>query len=153
MTVQAIPDGYHSVTPYLIVHDGAAALDFYVKAFSAVEVMRLPMGEEGKLAHAEIRIGDSHVMLADEFPEMGAVSPQTLGGAAVSLMIYLDDVDSRVQRAVDAGCEVLRPLEDQFYGDRTATLKDPFGHQWTLATHVEDVADEEVQRRMAAMMD
>lgn len=151
MAVKPIPDGYHSVTPYLIVRGGAAALDFYKKAFGAVELMRLD-GPEGKVGHAEIRIGDSTVMLADEFPEMGAISPQTLGGSGVGLMIYVEDVDAHFKQALQAGGTEIRPVKDQFYGDRSGTLKDPFGHQWTIATHTEDLTPEEIGKRAAAAM-
>jgi PhnB protein len=150
MAVRPIPDGYHTVTPYLIVHDAAGALDFYKKAFGATELMRFPM-PGGKIGHAEIRIGDSLVMLADEHPEMGALGPRSLGGSAVGLAVYVEDVDARFQQAVNAGGKVERPVTDQFYGDRSGTLEDPFGHKWTLATHKEDVTLEEMQRRMAAM--
>lgn len=149
MSVNPIPEGYHSVTPYLIVDDAAAALDFYARAFGAAEVMRMPMGD--RIGHAEIRIGDSHVMLADEFPERGHLGPRSRGGPTASLMIYLPDVDAAYARAVAAGATEIMPLEDQFYGDRSGTVADPFGHQWTLATHVEDVSPEEMGRRMEAM--
>jgi PhnB protein len=148
--VQAIPTGYHSVTPYLIVKNAAAALEFYKKAFGAVELMRFP-GPGGKLMHAEVKIGDSPVMLADEMPDGGYVGPQTLGGAAVSMMVYVENVDARFAQAVAAGATVKRPVEDQFYGDRTGTLVDPFGHVWSIGTHKEDVSMEEMQRRMAKM--
>jgi PhnB protein len=151
MPVQPIPVGYHSVTPYLIVKGAAQAIEFYRTAFDAAELMRLP-GPDGKLGHAEIQIGDSHVMLADEHPEMNALAPQTPGAAGVSILLYVEHVDEVVARAVAAGAKVQRPLQDQFYGDRTATLEDPFGHVWTVATHVEDVSQDEVERRMAAMM-
>lgn len=148
--VKSIPDGYHSVTPYLIVRGGARALAFYVKALGAKELMRLDMGG-GKLGHAEIRIGDSVVMLADEFPEMNCKSPQAFGGTPVSLMVYVEDVDARVKQAVAAGAKLIRPVQDQFYGDRSGVLLDPFGHQWTLATHKEDLTPEQISKRMAAM--
>ena len=148
--VQSIPTGYHTVTPYLIVRNAAAALDFYKKAFGAVELMRFP-GPGGKLMHAEMKIGDSPVMLADEMPEEGHVGPQTLGGAAVSLMLYVENFDARFAQAIAAGATVKRAVADQFYGDRTGTLADPFGHVWSLATHKEDVSMEEMQRRMAKM--
>lgn len=148
MTVKAIPEGYHSVTPYLIVDDGNAAIDFYKQAFGATEVLRLPMGD--KIAHAEVRIGDSIVMLSDEWPEMGKLSPRSRGGSTAGLMIYLADVDAAFQRAMQAGATQERPVEDQFYGDRSGTVVDPFGHSWTLSTHVEDVPEDEMQRRMAA---
>ncbi|HJW09354.1 MAG TPA: VOC family protein, partial [Holophagaceae bacterium] len=130
--VKPIPDGYHSVTPYLIVKGGAAALDFYAKAFGAEVLFRMDQ-PDGRVGHAELQIGDSRLMLADEFPEMGAASPATLGGSPVSLLIYVPDVDASFQRAVAAGAKVVRPLEDKFYGDRMASLEDPFGHQWHLA--------------------
>ena len=148
--VQSIPTGYHTVTPYLIVRNAAAALDFYKKAFGAVELMRFP-GPGGKLMHAEMKIGDSPVMLADEMPEEGHVGPQTLGGAAVSLLLYVENVDARFAQAIAAGATVKRAVADQFYGDRTGTLADPFGHVWSLATHKEDVSMEEIHRRMAKM--
>jgi PhnB protein len=149
MAVKPIPDGYHTVTPYLIVKDAARALEFYRSAFGAEEAMRFEM-PGGKIGHAEIRIGDSAVMLADEFPEMNAVGPASLGGTTVSLLLYSEDVDARFDRAVAAGATVVRPVADQFYGDRTGTVKDPFGHQWTISTHVEDVSREEMDRRLAA---
>jgi PhnB protein len=148
MTVKAVPEGYHSVTPYLIVDNGNAALDFYKRAFGATEVVRLPMGD--KIAHAEVRIGDSIVMLSDEWPDMGKLSPKSRGGATAGLMIYLPDVDAAFARAISEGATEERPVENQFYGDRSGTVVDPFGHSWTLSTHVEDVSEEEMQRRMAA---
>jgi PhnB protein len=149
MAVQPIPSGYHSITPYLYVHDAAGALDFYQRAFGAIELMRFP-GPPGKIGHAEIRIGDSPIMLADEFPEMGVRGPKTVGGVASSLLIYVENVDARFQQAVAAGAKVLRPLKDQFYGDRSGAVEDPYGHVWHLATHMEDVSVEEMQRRAAA---
>jgi PhnB protein len=148
--VQPIPAGYHSVTPYLMVRDAAKAIAFYRTAFGADEVMRFD-GPGGTIAHAEVKIGDSHVMLADETPGQGFVGPQTLGGAGVSLMLYVDDVDATIARAVAAGASVRRPVADQFYGDRVGTLTDPFGHVWSIGTHREDVSIEEAQRRMKAM--
>ena len=148
MSVNPIPEGYHSVTPYLIVDGAAEAIRFYGTAFGATEILTMPMGDSGKLAHAEIRIGDSHVMLADEFPDMGFLSPKTRGGATSSLLIYLADVDAAFERAVAAGCTAERPPENQFWGDRMGTLVDPFGHRWSLATHFEDVSEEEMGRRM-----
>jgi len=147
MAVQAIPEGYHSVTPYIIVDGAAEAIRFYERAFGAKEVLRLPMGD--KIGHAEIKIGDSHVMLADEFPDMDIKGPKSRGGATSSLMIYVEDVDRAFQTALDAGGIVDKPLRDEFYGDRTGTLADPFGHKWTIATHVEDMNGDEIQRRMA----
>ena len=147
MTVPPQPPGYHSVTPYLALRGAARALDFYARAFGATEIMRIPMGE--LIGHAEIRIGDSVVMLADEME--GHAGPQTLGGTPVSLMIYTDDVDAMFARAIAAGATVKRPVENQFYGDRTGVLVDPYGHAWSIATHVEDVSGEEIARRLAAM--
>jgi PhnB protein len=149
--VRSIPEGYHSVTPYLIVDDANAAIDFYKRAFGATELFRLPMGD--KIGHAEIKIGDSHVMLADEFPDMGHLGPKSRGGTTVSLLLYLDDVDSAFGKAVAAGAKEQRPVTDQFWGDRMGTLNDPFGHQWSLATHTEDVAPQEMESRMKAFGD
>ncbi|HTV95475.1 MAG TPA: VOC family protein [Steroidobacteraceae bacterium] len=151
MATKSTPEGYHSVTPYLIVKGGAEAINFYQRAFGAVEVMRIP-NPDGKIAHAEIKIGDSVVMLADEHPQMGYRSPQSLGGAGVSLLVYLDKVDDVFKGAIASGAKELQPLKNQFYGDRSGTLQDPFGHLWTLATHVEDVAPEELRRRAEKMM-
>ncbi|HEV2976124.1 MAG TPA: VOC family protein [Casimicrobiaceae bacterium] len=148
--VQAIPTGYAGVTSYLIIRDASRALDFYKKAFGATELLRFPR-PDGKIGHAEIKIGEGVVMLADESPAMGHKSPQTLGGTPVSLMFYVPDVDARFAKALAAGATVVNPLKDQFYGDRSGTLTDPFGHVWTIATHTEDVSGEEMQRRMAAM--
>lgn len=148
---KAIPEGYHSVTPYLIIDGAAKALDFYKKAFGATEVMRME-DPKGRIGHAEIKIGDSHVMLADEYPEMGYRGPSSLGGAGVSLMVYVDDVDATFRQALAAGAQELQPLKDQFYGDRSGTLKDPFGHVWTIATHVEDVPPAEMERRAKEFM-
>ena len=145
--VKPIPDGYHSVTPYLVVDGAADAIEFYKKAFGATEVFRMPMGD--RVGHAEIKIGDSHVMLADEFPDMDHLGPKNRGGTTVSLMVYVEDVDAAFPKAIAAGATEKRPLEDQFWGDRMGTLTDPFGHMWSLATHKEDVAPEEMQRRMA----
>jgi PhnB protein len=148
--VQPIPTGYHNITPYLIVRNAAAAIDFYKKALNAVELMRFP-GPGGKIMHAEVKIGDSPVMLADEMPEEGYVGPQTLGGVGVSMMLYVEDVDTRFAQAIAAGATIKRPVQDQFYGDRTGTLVDPFGHVWSIGTHKEDVSMEELQRRMAKL--
>ena len=145
--VKPIPEGYHSVTPYLVVDDAAGAIEFYRQAFGAEERFRLPMGD--KIGHAEIKIGDSFVMLADEFPEMDHVGPKARGGTTVSLLIYVPDVDAAFRQAIAAGATELRPLENQFWGDRMGTLTDPFGHQWSLATHVEEVSEAEMQERMA----
>lgn len=151
MAVKPIPEGYHSVTPYLIVNDAAQAIDYYKQAFGATELFRMN-GPDGKIGHAEIRIGNSPVMLADESPDMGYRSAKTIGSTPVSLMIYVEDVDTVFPRAIAAGGKEHRPLQDQFYGDRSGTLEDPFGHIWSIATHKEDVSPEEMDRRMAAMM-
>lgn len=151
MSVRAIPEGYHSVTPYLIVDGAEAAIRFYEQALGAKEVLRLPMGD--KLGHAEVKIGDSHVMLSDEWPDMGMLGPVSRGGTTASLMIYVEDVDAAFARALAAGAVQERPVEDQFYGDRSGTFIDPFGHRWTLSTHIEDVPEEEMQRRMAQYAD
>jgi len=151
MAVKPIPDGHYTVTPYLIIKGAASALDFYKKAFGAVELMRLA-DASGKVGHAEIKIGNSPIMLADEFPEMGFRGPQSLGGSAVGIALYVEDVDARFNQAVAAGGKVLRPVKDQFYGDRSGTLVDPFGHVWTIATHKEDVPPEEINRRFEASM-
>jgi PhnB protein len=148
--VKPVPDGYHSVTPYLIVDGGAKAIDFYKRVFGATERMRMP-SPGGKVGHAELTIGDATIMLADEHPEMGARGPRAFGGAAVSLHLYVPDVDATVQAAVGAGAKVLRPVENKFYGDRSGTIEDPFGHHWHVSTHVEDVPAEEMARRAAAM--
>src|ERR1700682_774933 len=129
MAVKPIPDGYHTATPYLIVHDAAGAIEFYKKAFGATELMRLA-GPGGKVGHAEIKIGDSPIMLADEFPDMGVRGPQALGGSAVGILLYIEDVDAMFSRALAAGAKVIKPLQNQFYGDRSGTLADPFGHLW-----------------------
>ena len=148
MSVNPIPDGYHSVTPYLIVDGAAEAIRWYGEALGAVEVLRLPMGD--KVAHAEIRIGNSHVMLSDEWPDHGKLGPKARGGATSGLNVYLEDVDAAFARALAAGASVERPVEDQFYGDRSGTIVDPFGHSWTLSTHIEDLSEEDIQQRMAA---
>ena len=145
MAVKPIPDQYHSVTPYLIVKGAASALDFYKRAFGAEETTR--MENKGTVIHAEIRIGNSVVMLADEFPTMGHKSPQQLGGTPVTLMVYVENADQTFARAIAAGATETRPLTNEFYGDRAGSLKDPFGHQWMIATHVEDVAPDEMERR------
>jgi PhnB protein len=142
-----IPDGYNSVTPYLVVDDAKRAIEFYRDAFGAEEKFRLPMGEN-RIGHAEIKIGDSFVMLADEFPEMGHLGPNSRGGPTSSIVLYVEDVDTSFKKALDAGAKEQRPVENQFWGDRMGTLSDPFGHQWSLATHVEDVSESEMQTRM-----
>jgi len=143
-----IPDGYNSVTPYLVVDDAAKAIEFYKQAFGAEEKFRMPMGD--RIGHAELKIGDSFVMLADEFPSMDHLGPRSRGGTTVSLLLYVNDVDSSYKTAIDAGAKQLRPIENQFWGDRMGSLTDPFGHQWSLATHVEDVSEDEMERRMQA---
>ena len=150
MAVNYIPQGYHTATPYLIVKGAARAIDFYKQAFGATELMRFA-GPGGSIGHAEIRIGDSPIMLADEMPQMGYRSPAALGGSSVSVMLYVPDVDKVVERAVKAGAKVERPVADQVYGDRSGTIHDPFGHVWTVSTHKEDVSPEEMQRRAAGM--
>jgi PhnB protein len=146
MPVKPVPDGYHSVTPYLIVKGGAQAIDFYKKAFGATELFRMA-DPGGKVGHAEIQIGDSRIMLADEFPEMGFRSPQSIGGTPVGICLYVENVDALGQQAVAAGATVMRPVQDQFYGDRSGTFVDPFGHVWTIATHKEDLTADEIARR------
>ena len=153
MAVKAIPDGYHSVTPYLIVKGAAAALDFYKKAFGAKELFRFPM-PDGRIGHAEMKIGDSPIMLADEphdevHQQLGHKAPKSLGGTTVGVMLYVDDVDAVAKQAVAAGAKEVRPVTYQFYGDRSGTFLDPFGHVWTVATHKEDVSPEEMQRRLS----
>jgi len=145
------PPGYHSVTPYLALRDARAAIEFYQRALGAETVLQLEM-PDGTVAHAEIRIGDSVLMLAEENAAWGNRSPLALGGSPVSLLIYVPDVDAAFARALAAGATRVRPVEDQFYGDRSGTLSDPFGYQWTLATHIEEVSAEEAQRRMIAML-
>jgi PhnB protein len=151
MAVKPIPDGYHSVTPYLIVSGAAKALDFYKQAFNAEERMRMP-GPGGKIMHAEIQIGDSMIMLSEEFPEMGAKSPQTIGGSPVGICLYVQNVDAMFKQALAAGAKEERPVKDQFYGDRSGTLRDPFGHQWTIATHKEDLTPEQMEQRATEFM-
>ena len=146
---KAIPDGYHTATPYLIVSGADQAIDFYKKVFGASESFRMA-NPDGRIGHAEIRIGDSVIMLADEAPDAGYRSPRSIGGTAVSTMLYVEDADACFGRAVAAGAQVRRPLTDQFYGDRSGTVEDPFGHVWTIATHVEDVPAEGMERRMEA---
>ena len=148
--IKPIPDGYHSVTPSLIVADGAAALAFYQQVFGARVRMRLD-GPGGKIGHAELEIGDGLVMLADEHPAMGALAPPTVGGTPVSLHLYVPDVDAVAAKALAAGARLKRPVENQFYGDRLGTVEDPFGHVWHISTHVEDVSPEEINRRAATM--
>ncbi len=146
--VKPIPEGYHTATPYLIVDDGARAIEFYKRAFGAKEIMRIP-APGGKVGHAEVKIGDSIIMLADEAPAMDARSPKSYGGSPVSILLYVENVDTLFAEAVAAGGAAVRPVADQFYGDRSGTVKDPFGHSWHLSTHKEDVSPEEMNRRMA----
>jgi PhnB protein len=146
-----IPDGYHTVTPHLAIRGASRALEFYAKAFGAEEMFRMP-GPDGTVMHAEVRIGDSIVMIGEEAPQMGALSPQALGGSPVSLLLYVPDVDASFARATAAGCVAQMPPTDMFWGDRYGKLQDPFGHVWAIATHVEDVAPEEMARRMAQAM-
>ena len=147
MPVRPIPEGYHSITPYLVISGAAKAIDWYKQAFGAQQTLRMEDRTTGKIGHAELKIGDSYIMLADEYPDMGYRSPKTLGGAGISLLLYVKDVDGTVKQAVDAGAKLERPLQDQFYGDRTGTIQDPFGHVWTIATHIEDVSPEEMLER------
>lgn len=146
-----IPDGYHSVTPYLVVDDAARAIDFYKQAFGAVEIFRMD-APNGKIGHAEIKINDSMIMLADEMPRMSTRSPKSLGGSTAGIFVYVKDVDTLFNQAVAAGAKVEMPVADQFWGDRYGKLTDPFGHSWSLATHVEDVAPEEMKKRAEAAM-
>lgn len=149
--VKAIPEGYHSVTPYLFIKGAASAIDYYKNVFGAKERMRMP-GPNHQVMHAELQIGDSIVMLADENPQAGAASPQTVGGASNSLHVYVEDVDTVTQKAVSGGAKLVRPVKDEFYGDRIGTISDPFGQIWSIATHIEDVSPEEMQKRMAKAM-
>ena len=148
--VKPIPEGFHNVTPYLFVRTAALAIDYYKKVFGATEIMRMP-GPDGRIMHAEIRIGDSIVMLADENPAEGMMSPKTVGGYSIGLHVYVEDVDAVVKNAIENGAKGLRPVRNQFYGDRTGSVLDPFGHLWSVATHVEDVDPEELKKRMKAM--
>ena len=148
--VKPIPEGYHSVTPYLIVHDAAAAIRFYIKAFGATERVRMA-GPDSKVAHAELQIGDSRIMLADEAPHVKAFSPKTVGGTPVSLVAYVEDVDAVFRTALAAGATETRKVENMFYGDRTGSLADPFGHIWHISTHIEDLTEEEIKQRSMAV--
>lgn len=148
MAVKPIPDGYHTCTPYMIMDNAEEAIEFYKKAFGATELMRLTMPDTGKIGHAEFRIGDSIFMMSNEHPEMGYRGPQALGGTPVSLMLYVTDCDAVFKRALAAGATEQRPMQDQFYGDRSGTLVDPFGHVWHIATHVRDVSEMEIAEAM-----
>jgi PhnB protein len=148
--VKPIPDGYPTVTPYLIVDGASAAIEFYCSVLGATERMRMPTPDD-KVGHAELEIGNSVIMLADEFPDMDALGPRAIGGSPVSLHVYVEDVDSVFDRALGAGAKALRPVEERFYGDRSGQFEDPFGHRWDVATHVEDVPPEEMAKRMASM--
>jgi PhnB protein len=148
--VNPIPQGYHSVTPYLFIKGAAEAIEYYKKVFAATERMRMP-GPNGRIMHAEIEIGDSTVMISDENPQVNSRSPQTIGGTSCCLHVYVKDVDTTVQAAANGGAKITQPVENRFYGDRTGTLIDPFGHMWSVATHIEDVTPEEMKKRMAKM--
>jgi len=147
MPVPHIPAGYNSITPYLIVNGAADAIEFYKNIFGATEVMRMAR-PDGRIGHAELKIGNSHIMLADEFPEMDHRGPLTLGSSPVSILLYVEDVDAVVDRALAAGAKILKPVQDQFYGDRSGFIRDPFGHLWGVATHKEDVSSQEIEERM-----
>jgi PhnB protein len=151
MPVKPVPDGYHTLTPFLTIRDAARAIEFYKQAFGAEErgVMKSP---DGKVMHAELKIGDSIIMLSDEFPEFGSLSPQSIGGSSMGLHIYLDNVDAAFERAVKAGAKVEMPVMDQFWGDRYGKLKDPFGHQWSIGTHTKDLSMDEMKRGMDEAM-
>ena len=146
MAVNPIPEGYHSLTPYLAVENAAEAIDFYKRAFGAKERMRMP-APDGRIAHAEIEIGDSVLMLSDPFPQSSFKSPKELGGTTAGVFVYVDDVDSVVQDAIDAGATVTMPVEDMFWGDRFGGVMDPYGHAWQIATHKEDLSEEEIAER------
>jgi PhnB protein len=151
--VPHIPKGYNSITPYLIINGAAKAIEYYKKVFGATEIIRMP-GPDGRIGHAELKFGDSHIMLADENPAMGQghTSATTVGGSPVSIYLYIEDVDNVVKRAVAEGATILKPVQDQFYGDRSGFIRDPFGHLWGVATHVEDVSADEMERRMKKLM-
>ena len=151
-TVQPIPEGYPQITPYLCVDGASAAIEFYREVFGATERMRMD-DPDGRIGHAELQLGDSVLMLADEYPDLGIRGPKTIGGTPVTLSVYVEDVDSVVDRAVKAGAKMLRPVEEKFYGDRAGQFEDPFGHRWSVATHVEDMSPEEMAKRAAGGMD
>jgi PhnB protein len=148
--VKPIPEGYQVLTPYLVCKDAARAIEFYKNVLGATEKMRMP-APDGKVGHAELQFGSSQLMLADEYPEMGYRGPQAFGGSPVTLHLYVDDVDTVFKRAISAGAKERQPVENKFYGDRSGTIEDPFGHTWNLSTHIEDVSPEEMEKRMAAM--
>lgn len=147
MAVKPTPEGYRTITPYLIVDGAAQAIEFYKQVFGAETAMKPFTAPGGKIGHAELRIGDCHIMLADEYPEMGAKAPKRFGGSPIQLMVYVKDVDGTVKAAAAAGAKITRPVENQFYGDRSGQIEDPFGHSWTIATHIEDVSEAEAHRR------
>jgi len=151
MAAQPIPDGYHTVSPYLAVDDAEKAIEYYTKAFGAKETVRMD-GPDGRIGHAELKIGDSLVMLSDPFPQASTTPPKELGGTSSSIFMYVEDVDAVVQKAVDAGATVTMEVEDQFWGDRFGSITDPFGHNWSIATHVEDLTPEEIEERGKAAM-
>jgi PhnB protein len=148
--VSYIPAGYNSITPYLVIKGAADAIEYYKNVFGATEVMRMAQ-PDGRIGHAELKIGNSHIMLADEFPEMDHKGPLSLGSSPVSILLYVEDVDAIVNRAVAAGAKILKPVQDQFYGDRSGFIQDPFGHLWGVATHKEDVSPKEMEERMKKM--
>jgi PhnB protein len=149
--VHYIPEGYNSVTPYLVIKGAAEAIEYYKNVFGATELVRMP-DPSGRIGHAELKIGNSHIMLADEFPEMEYRGPLSLGSSPVSMLLYVEDVDKVVERAVAAGAKILKPVQDQFYGDRSGFIQDPFGHLWGVATHIEDVSPQEMKERMTKAM-
>jgi PhnB protein len=151
MATQPIPEGYSTISPYLAVDDAAEAIAYYKKAFGAEETVRMD-APDGKIGHAELKIGDSHVMLSDPFPQASTTPPKELGGTSASIFMYVEDVDAVVQKAVDAGATVTMEVEDQFWGDRFGSITDPFGHNWSIATHVEDLTPEEIEERGKAAM-
>ena len=151
MAVQPIPEGYNTVSPYLAVDNAAKAIEYYKKAFGAEETVRMN-GPDGRIGHAELKIGDSHLMLSDPFPQASTTPPKELGGTSASIFMYVEDVDAVVQKAVDAGATVTMEVEDQFWGDRFGSITDPFGHLWSIATHVEDLSPEEIEERSKAAM-
>ncbi|MCE9604005.1 MAG: VOC family protein [Planctomycetia bacterium] len=152
MKALPVPAGFRGVTPYLIVREAGKAIEFYKRAFGAQEIMRIA-GPGEMIGHAELKIGEGVIMLADEFPDMGFRGPESLGGTPVSMMFYVENVDAQVEAAIAAGAKIKKPLQNQFYGDRSATLTDPFGHVWTIATHIEEVPAEEMQKRAAAFIE